>query len=91
MAIKQSISWKLSSSPNRLDNSGVFVTSIGNTSLITRLTHPLKYKILLDNCADGHVCNHLALAASSLKTPNTPTFVQAAAHFQSLDMEIWSS
>ncbi|KAI0996921.1 hypothetical protein K3495_g11262 [Podosphaera aphanis] len=66
-------------SSNQQANSGIFVTSSGITTLTTRLNHPLKNEILLDNGADGHVCNNLALAVSALKSPKTPTYVQAGA------------
>ncbi|KAI0996050.1 hypothetical protein K3495_g12131 [Podosphaera aphanis] len=64
---------------NQQANNGIFVTSSGITTLTTRLNYPLKNEILLDNGADGHVCNNLALAVSTLKSPKTPTYVQARA------------
>ncbi|KAI0999428.1 hypothetical protein K3495_g8768 [Podosphaera aphanis] len=51
----------------------------GITTLATRLNHPLKNENLLDNGADGHVSNNLALAISTLKSPKTPTYVQSGA------------
>lgn len=33
----------------------------------------------IDNGADGHVCNNLALLASEIVPPETPTYVQAGA------------
>ncbi|KAI1006664.1 hypothetical protein K3495_g1553 [Podosphaera aphanis] len=61
------------------NNRGIFITSIGSTSLATRLAQLLQNEILLDNGADGHVCNNLALAVSALTPPQCPAFVQPGA------------
>ncbi|KAI0998916.1 hypothetical protein K3495_g9280 [Podosphaera aphanis] len=62
---------------NQQTNHGIFVTSLGITSLAARLAHLLSYQILFDNGADGHACNNLALAASETVPPETPKYVKA--------------
>ncbi|KAI0992844.1 hypothetical protein K3495_g15340 [Podosphaera aphanis] len=59
-------------------------TSVGSTALATNLSHLLYNEILLDNGADGHVCNNLGLATSILENPTSPTFVQSGSGTSSI-------
>lgn len=58
---------------------GIFITSIGSIALNTSLNHPLQNEILLDNGANGHVCNNIGLASSEIETLKSPSFVQSGA------------
>lgn len=58
------------------ENEGTFVTSNSLTVFPLNTLHPLRNEILLDNGADGHVCNNLGLATSLIPTIS-PTFIQA--------------
>ena len=62
----------------------IFITSLNHTSLTTNINHPLKNEILLDSGADGHVCNNLGLAASTLQHPTSPSFVQSGSGTSSI-------